>query len=106
MALTYAKPTHVHRIGDHMEVVTDVAFDSSYPTGGLALDAKKLGLRLGRIYAVRPGLVSTGGTASPVKTVVYDHINNKLVLLPTAGTEATNASSQATVSVRLLVLGK
>lgn len=83
--------------GDRRETITDVTFDSSYPTGGEAVTAGDLGF-VTRVDHVQ-GNQATGG-----KSVAYDATNKKLLVF-TGGTEATNASDQSGVTVRLRAAG-
>lgn len=104
MALT-ATNIKMFVTGDRKTVVADVLFDNSYPTGGEPLTGAMLGLDY-EVSTVIPGMVTTAASATPLKTVIYDHVNSKLLLYPTAATEATNATDQSTVRVRVTAIGK
>jgi hypothetical protein len=104
MALT-ATNVKVFVEGDRKVVVSDVLFDNSYPTGGEAFTGSMIGLDL-EVNDLVPLAVTTAGAISPTKLVVFDHVNSKLVLYTAAGTEATNASDQSTVRVRVRAEGK
>lgn len=103
MAVTVTKDK-VFVVGDRKRVEATVLFDNSYPTGGESLTAADLGLEL-EVNAVLPGAVTTNNAASTDKRAVYDHVNSKLALF-TGITEATAASDQSTVRVRVSAVGK
>lgn len=90
--------------GDRKEVIADVTFDNSYPTGGEPLTGADLGLEI-ELNAVENVSVFTGAAFSPGKSVAYDHVAKKLALT-SAGVEATNASDQSTVKARVAATGK
>jgi hypothetical protein len=76
------------------EVVADVTFDNSYPTGGESLTAADLGL---------PDVVHLEARQKGVGTRIaeYDYSGSKLKLFTALGTEAANASDQSAIVVRV-----
>lgn len=86
------------RLGD---VIKDVTFDSSYPTGGEPLVAADLGLTsiLRLIASPAAGYVFS-----------YDHTNGKLIAYRGGATgavlaEESNATNMATIKTRVLARG-
>lgn len=98
-------PTQIRNYSDNREKIVDFTFDSSYPTGGEPITAA-LALCRNTIDFIIPGPVTTAGAISPTKSVVWDHVNSKLLLYTAAGTEAVNATDQSTVKVRCRVAGR
>lgn len=94
----------VYVVGDRKRVEATVLFDNSYPTGGESLTAANLGLEL-ELNSVDIGAVTTNNAASIDKRAVYDRTNSKLALF-TGITEATNASDQSTIRVKVSAIGK
>lgn len=104
MAVT-STPVAVFVEGDRKVVITDITFDNSYVTNGEPIDGTILKLENG-VTSIVPMAVTTAGAITPTKSVVYDHVNSKLVLYTAAGTEAVSASDQSTVKVRVRAEGK
>jgi hypothetical protein len=77
-------------------VVATVTFDASYPTGGETFTPADLGLqRIDWLSATTDGSFA----------VVWDKAAGKLKAYTNAGVEVTNATSLATLNVRLLAVG-
>lgn len=70
MTVTVTQVGSQHSVGDLRAVIADVAFDSSYPTGGEPLTAANLGLNTLEFVLVEPA----GGYAFE-----YDHANAKII---------------------------
>ncbi len=95
MALTFAEEVRTVAKAERI-VVTTVTFDSSYATGGESLTPADLGLnRIDFLSATTDGS----------NAVIWDKANNKLKVYTAAGTEVTNATSLASVAVRILAVG-
>lgn len=88
-------------IGDRVALQASVTFDSSYPTGGEDLTPSLLGGALQQIDWVECS-VNTAGN----RLVVWDRANRKLLLFTALGTEAANASNQATIVAEVTIFGK
>lgn len=86
--------------GNTISTVTNVTFDASYPTNGLAVTAAQLGLNT-VLWAV--ATVKTAG-AGAVTAVDYDITNSKLKAY-TASAEVVNATSLATVVAQVVASG-
>ncbi len=84
-------------IGDLRYSLQDVAFDSSYPTGGEDLTPAEVGL--GTILTGEGNDVDTPGIYAN-----YDVANSKL-MLAVAGSQPSNASDQSAVVARVLFIG-
>lgn len=96
MALTFIQ-RHNFVSGDRREAIFDVTFDNSYPTGGEAITPRDFGLTsLDYIDSNQ----APGG-----KSVSWDPVNKKLLVFSGA-TEATNASDQSTLTIRLHATGR
>jgi hypothetical protein len=96
MALTFIK-RHDWVSGDRRETVVDVTFDNSYPTGGEVVTPQNFGLTsLDYIDSNQ----APGG-----KSVSWDQVNKKLLVFSGA-TEATNASDQSALTIRLHATGR
>lgn len=85
--------------------VIDVTFDSSYPTGGEALDFTTLGFDT--VLAVIPAGKTTGGYE-----FAYDYGNSKIIAYwvdttvdGAAMAEVANATNLSTVVARFVVIG-
>lgn len=81
--------------------VTEVAFDSSYPTGGEPLTASDLGLTTVE-FAI--ATVKVAGTGS-VTAVFYDIANAKL-LAYTAAAQVANTTDISAVTAQVFAVGK
>lgn len=83
--------------GNRKTVIVTITGDTSYPTGGSPLTPAQLGLR--RIdYA--DSVQAVGGVSFQ-----FDYTNNKLLSF-TGGTQTTNATNQAAISVRMRFEGQ
>lgn len=89
--------------GAFKQVIADVTFDSSYPTGGESFGPAD----------VDPSAASgsafwflaahnNDATLADQRECAYDYTNKKLVLRTAITTEATNASDQSNVTIRVL----
>lgn len=78
------------------DIVADVTFDSSYPTGGEAFGPADLGLST-------IDFIDTEHKGTEV--VVFDRANSKLLIYTADGVEATNASNQSSFVTRVRALG-
>lgn len=70
MTVTVSRVGNIHSVGDMRAVIADVAFDSSYPTGGESLTAAMLGLSAIEFVIAEP---------AAGYTFEYDHANSKLL---------------------------
>lgn len=86
--------------GDKRAALVTVTFDNSYPTGGEAVAASDVGLTA-IDHVIAAPLVSVDND------VYWDGPNSKLfVTVRSTGVEVANAVSLATLTARLLVIGK
>lgn len=95
MALTI---TEISRtvFGNKRIVISEIAFDSSYATGGEALTAANLGLAsIDALIPAGPAAAAAGATAVATK---FDRTNNKLQAF---WTSVTSVSTPETLSVAL-----
>ena len=107
MALTFSKQT----IGGlpyavssaQCKTVTDVTFDSSYPTGGEAFTASDLGLNV--VEDAEVEVKSVAGTVN-VANVFADLTNSKLIVWDETPAQVSNASDLTDVVVRVTAHGK
>jgi hypothetical protein len=98
-------------MGNKKVRVLNIAFDSSYPTGGEPLTAADCGLK--KIEQFIPHGVARGGTGDiAAVAVAYDHTNSKLFAYETSGTvdlafkEATSTMDLSTYTdLRVTVIG-
>lgn len=95
MALTTAV-TSRNVVGNQQLRVVDIAFDSSYPTGGEALVPSDMGLN--RVDAFIP----TGG---PANAIVYNG-STLLLAYDNAGVEVVNATDLSGLDITAIVLGQ
>ena len=98
MALTF---TEDHRgvVGAQRTWRGKVTFDASYPTGGEAITAANFGFTQ-EVTTVQ--VIANRGT----ETAQWDKANAKLMVHTADGTEATNGSDQAAVTVTVVAYGK
>ncbi len=102
MAATVARNASFQTVvGDLRVAQADVTFDTSYPTGGLAVTAAQLGLT--NVYAA-VAQVKTAGVGS-VTAVSYDVANAKLLAF-TAAAQVANATDLSAVSATVTAFGK
>lgn len=102
MALTVAVVKR-NVVGAQREVIADVTFDNSYPTGGEAFSPRDLDLSqpsTATFHFLDVGM--NDATIADQRLVEYDYTNSKLVVRTAVNTEATNASDQSAVKVRVL----
>lgn len=95
-------------VGNQYEVVADITFDSSYPTGGELVGVNEI---FGPAFGA--GVVTTMHyiDAQPRRTgathfFAYDYANSKLLAYTAAmATEVTNATDLSAAIVRVRALG-
>ena len=87
-------------VGDRVEVITDVTFDSSYTTGGYALTPSTLGLD--SIEFVDFDLLPISGAVE----FQYNHSTKKVLAFTNGGAEVSNATDLSTITGRLKVIGR
>jgi hypothetical protein len=90
--------------GTQKETVTDVTFDTSYPTGGEAITAADLGLNAVSTGSVKCEVKAVGGTVN-VANVIYDDTNKKLIVYDETPAEVADTSTLATLVVRVTARG-
>jgi hypothetical protein len=96
-------------VGAQKEVIADVTFDSSYPSGGEAFIPndvdKSVPTAAGNVFHW-VAITNNDATLADHRLVSYDHTNQKLFMITTlssgANAEAANASNQSAVTVRVL----
>jgi hypothetical protein len=112
MALAFSAVNNaVGTPGTFREVIYDVTLDSSYPTGGEAINGKDVGLQ--SIYGLSViGISSVVGTAKTTEVVFsWDFKNGKLQAWRTGTSadtdlnEVANGQSLSTYVVRVRVAG-
>lgn len=106
MALTVAVIKR-NVVGSQREVIADVTFDSSYPTGGEAFVPTDVDPSAGANAVFHwVGICNNDATVADQRLVSYDHTNKKLLMLVTLSSgvnaEAANLSNQAAVTIRVL----
>lgn len=89
-------------VGSQKSVIADVTFDNSYPTGGEAFapsDVDPAEDSSASFDVLHVGM--NDATIADQRLVDYDYTNKKLVVRTAVNTEATNASDQSAVTVRV-----
>jgi hypothetical protein len=101
MALTYSNIGKPDVIGKRKITFSDVTFDSSYATGGLAFAASgsKLNVASNKIVGVA---VIGGNAASAAYRITYDTANKKLLAYSGASQVASTTDLSA-ITVRVAV---
>lgn len=90
-------------VGAQREVIADVTFDSSYPTGGESFTVADVDPGESSSSAFHVVLAEqNNATATVNRLATYDYANKKLLLLTALSTEAANASDQSTIILRVL----
>jgi len=103
MAISVAKVTGADSVWGNKRVkVRDITFSGNYATGGEALVASDVDLRV--IEQVIPQGVASAADLATSNSVHYDHANNKLVFYEsgasgTAQAEKTNGEAYPTGSI-------
>ncbi len=98
MAFTVTRVGNPTVFGDKRVVFADVAFDNSYPTGGLALSGATLGL-VGAVQFL-------DANAALGRTFAYDYANSKVKAFTTStGVEVANAVDLSAVVTRIIAVG-
>lgn len=87
--------------GDRLKVVIDITGDTSYPTGGSALDFSVAPFSFSEIDVVEPQLPISG-----VRAYQYDYTNKKLKGFSAFNTEITNTTNCSADVIRAVVTGK
>ena len=100
MAVTVTRPIAPFVPGAERVSVSDVVFDSSYPTGGEPLTFADLGLS-NVTFAI--ATVKVAGTGS-VTSVAYDVANQKL-LAYAAAAQIANTTNLAAVTATVVAFG-
>jgi hypothetical protein len=90
-------------VGNKKETVTDVTFDSSYPTGGEAVTASDLGLS--NLEEVVDLQVKTVGGTVNVANIFFDEVNSKLKVYDETPAEVADTATLATLVVRVRARG-
>lgn len=101
MAVTVSRANNPQVEGARRVTVTNVTFDSSYPTGGEPLTFSDLGLTSVE-FAV--ATLKTGGTGSVVQ-VWYDTANQKLKAY-VAAAEVTAATDLSAIVAQVVAWGR
>lgn len=105
MGLTASRvsdPLPYRIIGTQKETVTDVTFDSAYPTGGEALAASDVGLN--KIDSAVCEVKTVGGTVN-VANAHYDETAGTIVVYDETPAEVGNGNSLASLVVRVRARG-
>lgn len=110
MALTVAAPTKQGVFGDLRYVIVNITWDSSYPTGGLALTPKQVGLN--QILGCES--IGAGAAATAAVDISYDTTNQKLQAFGADGAaagianlkEIANATNLSTITTTAIFLGR
>lgn len=90
-------------VGAQKEVIADVTFDSSYPTGGESFTPEDVDQKAGSAATFHyVGCGMNDATIADNRLVDYDYTNEKLVLKTAGATESANASDQSAVKIRVL----
>lgn len=90
----------IHSLGSLQSKHGLVAFDSSYPTGGEPIDKTIVGADGQLVDIILPNPVSEQGN----RLARWDKANSKILLYTALGTEATNASDQSSITLRIIAL--
>lgn len=101
MAVTNARKFNPSIVASERATVTEVTFDSSYPTGGEPLTAADLGLTKVD-FAI--ATLKTAGTGS-VTQVWYDIANSKLMAFAAAA-QIANTTDLSAVTAQVVAFGK
>jgi hypothetical protein len=89
--------------GDRYVRFQDITFDSSYPTGGEALTAANVGLKIG-IDFISFERKTVGGVAYSFE---YDRTSGKLIAyVATTGAQVADTTDLSAVTIRAMVIGK
>lgn len=88
--------------GNQKRTVSDITFDSSYPTGGEPVTAANLGLT--HVHTATCDIKAVGGTVN-VTNVFYDDANKKLKAFDETPAEVAAASDLSTLVVRVTAHG-
>lgn len=110
MALTVGTTVKDGVFGDLRYRIVPITWDSSYPTGGLALTPAQVGLTT--IYGAES--VGAGAAATAAVDISYDTTNQKLQAYGADGAaagiatlkEIANTTNLSTVTTTILFLGK
>lgn len=84
-------------VGQWLERIVDITFDSSYPTGGEPLSAATLGFRK---------ILFVNAPRSGANLFQYDYTNSKLLAyVATTGVEVADTTDLHTLVARIMVVG-
>ena len=100
MPLTYHQGPAGASIGGDRAIGT-ITFDANYQTGGLALDASRIGLTRAPML-VLSNEIAAGAHAG--KRVAWDPSSGKLVAFTAAGAEVAANTDLSTMQVRVLAV--
>ena len=89
--------------GTRKLTITDVALDSSYPTGGESITASDLGLN--KVESAQAYLKSAATTTVNIANVYYDPDNAKLLVYDETPAQVANAADLAGAVVRIEARG-
>lgn len=91
-------------IGDDKLTVTDILFDSSYPTGGEAITAANLNLTT--IDVAWVGGISIGTQTVNVASANVDLANSKIQLFDETPAEVASTADVSGTTVRVVAIGR
>ena len=89
--------------GTRKVTITDVALDSSYPTGGESVSASDLGLV--KVESADATLKSAATTTVNIANVYYDESTSKLLVYDETPAQVANAADLAGAVVRVTARG-
>lgn len=92
-----------YSVGNLRCEVVDVAFDSSYPTGGEAVTLTNIGNPLFGIATIKS---SSASTVDNIVQASYDPSTGKCLLWLVAGAQLANAADCTDLVVRVAVFGR
>ncbi len=90
-------------VGAQKETLTDITFDSAYPTGGEAVTAADLGLNY--VDNADAAVKSATGAGVNVASAFYDETTDKILLYDETPAQVANAADVATTVVRVRARG-
>lgn len=90
-------------VGAQKKTITDVAMDSSYPTGGESVPASDLGLNY--VETAQAQIKSAATTTVNVTAVHYDETTNKLLAYDETPAEVANDADLDGLVVRITAFG-
>jgi hypothetical protein len=90
--------------GSRRKTVTELAFDSSYPTGGEAITPAQLGFGVGVDWSSTTVKVATGAGVN-VANAYHDIATGKVLLYDETPAQVADAADVATVVVQIEAYG-